>query len=57
MFKKVFLFFVSVLRTPVLVKAQTKLGFTGGGRSALYWGRTCGALLGSAFCFFLISNF
>ena len=41
-------FLFSVFRTPTLVKAQTKLGFTGGGRSALYWGRTCGALLGCA---------
>ena len=46
MFKKGLLFFV--FQTPALVTAQTKLGFTGGGRSALYWGRTCGALLGSA---------
>jgi len=37
-----------LIGTPTLVKAQVLLGVTGGGRSALYWGRTCGALLGSA---------
>ena len=40
------LFLGWLVGTPTLITAQNLLGFTGGGRSALYWGRSLCSLTG-----------